>query len=140
MTEEFNHSDRREFGRRRSCIHAYVLVPGRPPTPCVVRNYSEAGAMLVLSQLVEPPYTFAIRIGSNGDEIRCEARHQHGNRIGVRFLGGNVGETLASALGGIVKTRKSRPGSAVVASEPLLPHPRVTGNELRRTVLKQKLA
>lgn len=137
MTVEIDGRERRQFGRRRSCIHAFVLVPGRAPTPCLVRNYSASGAMLELAELVEPPFNFAIRIGLDGLEIRCEVRHQHGLRIGARFLGEGVGDVLALALGGLVRPRKGRRRTLARGSEVDGPLPRVTGRELRRTVLGQ---
>ena len=134
MAETRVRIDRRAFGRRRSCIHAMVLIPGRPPAPCMVRNFSASGALLEMNELLEPPFNFNLRVDNTGDLIPCELRHVRSYRIGVGFTGGDVADMLARAFGG--RVRKSRRKETVDIA-PLVPSARVTGQELRRTVLKQ---
>ena len=61
--------DRRNFGRRRSCIHAICLVAGRPQAPCVVRNWSRTGALLELNEVIEPSYSIRVRLEATGEDI-----------------------------------------------------------------------
>ena len=134
MIDAINGRERRAFGRRHSCIHAMLFVPGRPPSPCLVRNFSPAGALLETSELVDPPFRVKVRLNSNGRDIECEVRHVRGHRIGVSFIGEGVADELARALGGVVRKRKTRvlpaPGSM----------PRLNLAELRRTIFRPKQA
>ena len=133
MSKPLANSDRRIFGRRRSCIHATLFIPGRPPSPCVVRNFSNAGALLELSEPIEPPFCVKLRLSSFGADIDCEVRHARGLRLGVRFVGSGVAEELSRALGGKIRNRPARTPLTNVG-----PLPRVKGSDLRRTVLKHK--
>ena len=132
MSEAERVFDRRAFGRRRSCIHATLFVPGRPASPCVVRNFSAAGAQIELSEVLEPPFRVRLRLDAKGDAIDCEVRHVRGLRMGVSFVSAGAGDELARVLGGVVRKRKQRvlpaPGSM----------PRVSGNELRRALFRPK--
>ena len=132
MSEAYNGGERRAFGRRHSCIHATLLVPGRPPSPCVVRNFSAKGAQLELSELIEPPFNVKVRLNSKGNDLDCEVRHVRGLRMGISFIGAGVAEELARALGGTVRRRQPRvlppPGSM----------PRVSGSDLRRAIFRRK--
>ena len=134
MSEAIKSGERRAFGRRHSCIHATLLVPGRPASPCVVRNFSTAGALLELNELVEPPFRVKVRLGGQGSDIECEVRHVRGRRLGVSFIGEGVAEELERALGGIVRKRRPRllpaPGSM----------PRISGNDLRRAIFRRNPA
>lgn len=126
--------ERRAFGRRNSCIHAALLIPGRGPIPCVVKNFSPSGALLEVSEAVEPPFNVKVRLPSGGGDIDCEVRHARGQRIGIRFIGQGAGDELARALGAVVKARPSRPVQE--AQSP----PRVNGAELRRVIFRRKPA
>ncbi len=134
MSDAFNGRERRSFGRRHSCIHATLFVPGRPPSPCIVRNFSTAGALLEMSDLVEPPFRVKLRLSDSSRDIECEIKHVHGHRIGVSFISAGVAEELTRALGGIVRSRKTRvlpaPGSM----------PRLNLAELRRNIFRPKQA
>ncbi len=134
MSDAFNGQDRRAFGRRHSCIHATLYVPGRPPSPCIVRNFSPKGALLEASEVLDPPFRVKVRLNTNGRDVACEVRHVRGRHIGVSFIGEGVADELTRALGGIVRSRKSRvlpaPGSM----------PRLNLAELRRTIFRPKKA
>ena len=134
MYKTFNSGERRAFGRRHSCIHATLYVPGRPPSPCLVRNFSEAGALLELNERIEPPFRVKVRLDPKGCDIECEVRHNRGKRIGVSFIGDGVADELARALGGIVRKRRPRALSAPLSL------PRISGNELRRAIFRRKPA
>ncbi len=128
------YGERRAFGRRSSCIHATLLVPGRGPIPCVVKNFSPSGAMLDLSEHVEPPFRVKVRLSPGGRHLDCEVRHVRGLRIGVSFVGEGAGAELARALGAVIKTRRSRPVLEALSL------PRINGAELRRIIFRRKPA
>ena len=122
--------DRRAFGRRRIFIHATILIPGRPPSPCMMRNFSRGGALLQLSERLEPPFAFDLRFDLTGERIVCEVRHVRRNWLGVQFAGADVEGCLRRALGerGVRRPRYAAPGT-------LAPLPRISGRDLRRTIL-----
>lgn len=134
MRDAFNGLERRAFGRRRSCIHATLYVPGRPPSPCVLRNFSPKGALIEASELLDPPFQVKLRLNSNGRDVECEVRQVRGRHIGVSFIGEGAADELTRALGGIVRSRNNRvlpaPGSM----------PRLNLAELRRTIFRPKKA
>lgn len=80
-------SDKRVFGRRESCIHAVVRIPGRGPEPCVVRNFSDGGALIEFAIEIDPPFRFRLVIEAKGVDALCEVRHKRGKAIGIRFVG-----------------------------------------------------
>jgi hypothetical protein len=125
--------DRRAFGRRRACIHATILIAGRPPSPCVMRNFSKGGALLNLSERLEPPYNFKLRFDLTGERIECELKHVRNRWMGVQFAGADVEDKLRRALGERLVQRK-RP----LAARYDVALTRVTGRELRKTVLGQE--
>lgn len=122
--------ERRVFGRRRSCIHATLLVPGRPPSPCIIRNYSAAGALLELNENLDPPFNLRLKMDRSGEIIDCELKHARGSRVGVLLRGDDLDGVIERALGG-----ETRPARFVKLVGPM---PRVTGRDLRRMVLQQE--
>lgn len=130
MTVRVHGIERRAFGRRRSCIHAMLLVPGRPPSPCIIRNYSETGALLELNENLEPPFNLRLKIDRTGEVIDCELKHARANRVGIILRGPDVTGFLERALGGI--TPKVR------VEAKIQPMPKVTGRDLRRMVLQHE--
>lgn len=129
MSEAFEGRDRRAFGRRRTRIHALLLVPGRPPSPCVIRNYSRHGAMIELGEALEPPFKVRLRLYDTSDEFECEVRYVKGGRMGVQFLAAEAGELVAVIAG------KARRGRLVHHGEPINTQRRLTLAELKRRVL-----
>ena len=123
--------ERRAFGRRRSRVHALLLVPGRPPSPCVVRNWSPAGAMLELCELIDPPFNVKLRLFGTDDELACEVRHVRQYRMGVRFTEVDATEVFEVAIG-ISRRGRRRPQPT---SEPMTTRRRMTDTELRKRVL-----
>ncbi len=78
--------EKRQFGRRQTCLHAWVLRDGYPRLACVVRNVSEGGALLEFPVPGAMPYWFTLSIDCKGFEARCEIRHQGVEWMGVRFV------------------------------------------------------
>lgn len=130
MAGKFDGQERRAFGRRTTRVHALLLVPGRPASPCVIRNYSVTGAMLELSEDLDPPFNVKIRLFDTDDEIECEVRHCRERRLGVEFTSRDAGSILATVAG--AERRRRRDG---IVSEPITTPRAVTGAELRKRVL-----
>jgi len=86
MNRSNSQSDRRGFGRRESQIHAFVRVSGRTAEPCIVRNYSDQGALLAFSGPVLLPEKFRLCVEAKGIDVHCEVRRRDGSELGVRFL------------------------------------------------------
>jgi hypothetical protein len=78
--------ERREFGRRTTCLHGWVLIEGRPRIACVVRNVSEGGALIECRVPKELPFQFQLSIDCKGFEATCEIRHKGATWIGVQFV------------------------------------------------------
>ncbi|NJM55038.1 MAG: PilZ domain-containing protein [Verrucomicrobiae bacterium] len=79
-------NERRQFGRRHTCLHGWVLREGLPRLACVVRNVSEGGALLEFEVPPNMPYWFMLRIDCKGFEARCETRRQGLTWMGVQFV------------------------------------------------------
>lgn len=77
--------ERRQFGRRTTCLHAWIRIPGRPPLACIVRNLSVQGAFLELPMPEWLPYTFQLRIDASRFVADCELRHKGARGCGVMF-------------------------------------------------------
>lgn len=102
--------ERRAFGRRRTLLHALVHTRGRPPTPCIVRNVSEGGALLEFpSDPYWLPSYFTLTIDSDGFSAQCEIRHKSQHGAGVFF------QSVAVRPGG-VDTRYALQDKATVAA------------------------
>lgn len=78
--------ERRQFGRRRTQMHGWIRVPGRPALPCVVHDISEGGARLEMSDTNGLPFRFRLQIDADGFETDCEIKHQTPTSIGVGFV------------------------------------------------------
>ena len=86
MQRAISPSDRRAFGRRESLIHAIARLPGRGAEPCIVRNYSDSGALLSFPGDIDPPQRFRLTVDAKGLDVMCEVRRRNGAEIGVFFL------------------------------------------------------
>ena len=80
-----NGVEKRQFGRRTTCLHGWVYASGRPTLPCVVRNLSVQGALIELTQNTRMPFRFELKLEQSGQRILCETRHQHDHLVGVYF-------------------------------------------------------
>ncbi|MBS0244195.1 MAG: PilZ domain-containing protein, partial [Proteobacteria bacterium] len=80
-------SDRRAFGRRQSFIHALARIPGRAAEGCIVKNFSDGGALIEFPvEFVQPPQKVRLCIDALGIDAECEVRRHEGKLLGVRFL------------------------------------------------------
>ena len=86
MSGKTDHVERRQFGRRHTHIHGWIKLPGRPVLPCVIRNISDGGAMLVFDRTELLPFAFLLTIDAEDKPYGCEVRHHFGDRVGVAFV------------------------------------------------------
>lgn len=63
-----------------------IKMPGRPPLPCVVQDFSQAGALLRCDVPRSLPYHFQLMIEATKTLLACEARHCDATTIGVTFI------------------------------------------------------
>ena len=77
--------ERRQFGRRQTCVHATIASRGRPVIPCVMRDMSEEGALLEVSHPEWLPTRFRLIVEAFGIESDCEIVRRTEVAVGVRF-------------------------------------------------------
>ena len=79
-------SERRRFRRKKGFWRATVSLPGRAPVDCILRDVSEAGALV---ELAVPPgiaTKLHLYVEVHAVDIECVVRHVSGNFVGVEFL------------------------------------------------------
>ncbi len=86
MSIDDQSSDRRQFGRRHTHTIGRVKLPGRGSLPCIVRNLSDGGALLVFDRPEWLPFGFLLTIEGDDTTYGCEVRHHFGERVGVEFV------------------------------------------------------
>lgn len=86
LTQPKGFVERRQFGRRKTCLHAWISIEGRPRIACLVRNVSEGGALLECEVPKGLPFRFRLIIDCKGFEAWCEQRHGGETWIGVQFV------------------------------------------------------
>ncbi|MBS0240975.1 MAG: response regulator [Proteobacteria bacterium] len=79
--------DQRGTGRTRMLKGGVIAFSARHATiPCVVRDISEGGARLQVSQSTNVPDTFELIVELDGLEATCEIAWRKVTEVGVRFL------------------------------------------------------
>ena len=138
MKPAINPGDRRAFGRLESNIEA-VAVAGRETVRCIVRNFSEHGALLELDGPFPAAATFKLRIDAKQVEALCEARHRSGSQLGVRFISGNIAvvlqRDLARQIAAEERSSESKGAAPLATHRPAAPLKSTTGGDLRRLLL-----
>ncbi len=81
----FSH-ERRQFGRRQTSLHGWISIAGRPRLPCMVKDLSIGGALLLLEKPSWLPFNFKLIVEATRFVTWCEVRHHRPDAIGVRFL------------------------------------------------------
>lgn len=77
--------EKRKFGRRSALWHAWVAVNGRAREACIIRNISEAGALLEFPDTVPEALNFRLLVDEADFEAICDVRHKRGQFVGVFF-------------------------------------------------------
>ena len=111
--------DRRQFGRRRTQLHGFIVCVGRAPIPCLVRNISEGGALLEVDRQVRITSYFQLAIEADGFEADCEIRHQTEHGIGVYFREVRVEKGGRDSR--YAKKPQVMPSAATIAAAPARP-------------------
>ncbi len=86
MTKPGTLAEKRQFGRRKTSLYAWISVPGRPRLSCTVLDVSVGGALIGLEKPSWLPYNFVLTIEASGFRSWCEVRHHRSDAVGVRFL------------------------------------------------------
>jgi hypothetical protein len=77
------HIEKRQFGRRSVLWHAWVRVAGRDREPCIVRNFSQGGALLEFTGAPPVADRFTLTIDRYDFTSDCYVRHRSATAIGV---------------------------------------------------------
>jgi hypothetical protein len=84
MTESGD--NRRVTGRRKTLKSAKIIFNKKQSViDCFVRDISDTGAKLVVSDMVAVPKTFTL-VFNDGSSHQCERVRAHGQELGIRFL------------------------------------------------------
>lgn len=79
--------ERRQTPRNRIYQGASVVFNGRQSVlDCTVRNWSETGALVRMSDWIALPKTFELDIASRGESVRVRQCWRHGDDVGVAFM------------------------------------------------------
>lgn len=78
-------SERRNFGRRQTLWHAWIMVSGRQRFACAVRNISPGGALLECEVPPWLPVEFRLVVEPYDIDILCDLRHRGKHGVGVQF-------------------------------------------------------
>ena len=79
-------AERRQFGRRQTCVHASIALRGRPSVLCVMRDVSEDGALLEVAHPEWLPSRFRLIVEAFGFESDCQVVRRTAVAVGVRFM------------------------------------------------------
>lgn len=86
MTSQPDPVTRRNVDRVATNFPGRVIIPGRHPLTCQVKDMSENGALLEFRAAIWLPPRFHLSIDAMDTEAYCELRHQRSNRVGVTFV------------------------------------------------------
>ena len=99
-------SDKRSSLRSRSFLSAKIIYNhGACTVDCVVRNLSETGAKLKVSEAVTIPQHFELLLG-HGHSHRAAIRWRSGEEVGVAFLDAASSAATAPAKGDVDELHK----------------------------------
>jgi hypothetical protein len=78
-------TDRRQFGRRATCLHAVITAKGRPTVFGVVRDISDGGCRIEVQSAPWVPSRFTLTVHATNFKADCEVVYRDGSRVGVEF-------------------------------------------------------
>lgn len=79
--------DRRAVSRQVVAQPATAEACGRPPVSCLVRDITEQGALIEVTDGSYLPKSFALRLVRGNARIECQIAHVTSGRYGVSFTG-----------------------------------------------------
>lgn len=102
-------AERRQFGRRTTVWHAWIVTSGAHRTACVVRNVSARGALLELDVPAWLPHEFILALEEPLISIACDVRHRGQHGLGISFRNPDDGQRLATLAIGPATQPGGRP-------------------------------
>lgn len=83
-------TERRQAQRNRVYQGASIVFNGRQSVlGCTIRNWSESGAMVRMSDWMTLPPSFELDIASRGERLRVRECWRRGENVGLAFLAPN---------------------------------------------------
>jgi hypothetical protein len=80
-------TERRRISRQRVLRRASIVFNGRQSVfDCAIRNWSDSGAMVRLSDWTALPPTFELDVASGGGSVRVRQCWRRGDDVGVAFM------------------------------------------------------
>jgi hypothetical protein len=79
-------AERRQFGRRQTCLNATISASNWPSFPCVVRDLSAGGASIQVDMPSRVPPRVRLIVEAAALEADCEIVHRSVDTVGVRFV------------------------------------------------------
>lgn len=108
-------ADRRIQARTRVFQGASVVFNGRQSVlACTVRNWSETGAMVRMSDWIALPETFELDIANTDGSVRVRQCWRHGDDVGVAFIAAD--EQRSGEVVSLQEARARRSGRTGVPS------------------------
>jgi PilZ domain-containing protein len=123
-------SERRQFGRRSTVWHAWVVTSTKQRYACCIRNVSSGGALLELENTSVVPLRFDLEIDTHELLVLCEVRHRGQHGVGITFIDEAKGRQLADIARDVLPANPS--DSAV-------PSGRTSRQSLLRSELRSKM-
>jgi hypothetical protein len=90
-------ADRRDSARVKSLLRGCIYFNDRSAAAdCLVRDISDTGARLELSETVVIPYLVDLYIPKREETLRASVQWRHGDLVGIAFIGpGDAGDPKA---------------------------------------------
>jgi hypothetical protein len=111
-------ADRREFGRRATCWHGWIVAPNRQKIACLVRNIAASGARLELEVPPWLPWNFKLVVDAYKLEFECEVKYRRPDAIGVFFVVASEDWQQQSQQLTLDGLRDWKPGGALPSHKP----------------------
>ncbi len=124
--------ERRQFGRRTTLWHAWIVTPGQRRIACKVRNVSEGGALLELPVPEWLPAKFSLAVDEQGIVVACELRHRGRHGVGVTFA--DIGAGLQ--LYALSHQSPARPVHTAPIDDTVFKRPSLTPELIRKGLLR----
>lgn len=83
--------EQRRAKRQRVLMGGYISFDGHFATiPCMIRNLSDSGALLLLNQVSLVPKQFTLYLELQGYRVECERVWMRGLQVGAHFIGEKI--------------------------------------------------
>ncbi len=83
--------ENRRSRRQRVLISGYISFEGHfASIPCMIRNLSETGALILLNHPGPVPQQFTLYLELQGYRVECERAWMKGLKVGAHFIGEKI--------------------------------------------------